>query len=156
MDRRDRNQTEPLANIEQLKTRLEPSSEPSVWTGKIPRILYVDDHSTTREIMVYIFEATGADILLAEDGLEGVEMAHRWQPDIILMDLRMPRLNGFEAIKYIRADETTTHIPIIVTSAWANTKHKKRSFAAGADEHFSKPVDFNHLVKTINRYLESG
>ncbi|MDM8521327.1 response regulator [Anaerolineales bacterium HSG6] len=150
----DRNKTAPLANIEQIKKRLEPSHEPSVWVGKAPRILYVDDHSTTREIMVYIFESSGADILLAEDGLEGVEMARRWQPDIILMDLRMPRLNGFEAISKIRADEATAHIPIIVTSAWANAKHKKRSSAAGANEHFSKPVDFNHLVKTINRYVK--
>ncbi|MDM8528967.1 response regulator [Anaerolineales bacterium HSG24] len=149
----ERSHTAPLANIEQLKTRLDPSNKPSVWTGKIPRVLYVDDHSTTREIMVYIFEAAGADILLAEDGLEGVEMAHQWQPDIILMDLRMPRLNGFDAIRDIRADETTAHIPIIVTSAWANAKHKKRSAAAGADEHLSKPVDFNYLVTMINQYV---
>ena len=70
------------------------------------------------------------------------------------MDLRMPKMDGFEAIKVIRSDERTKSIPIIAISAWASAKHKERALAAGADEHFTKPVDLNRLLTTIGRYLK--
>ena len=75
-------------------------------------------------------------------------------PDLILMDLRMPRMDGFEAIKIIRSEDKTAAIPIIAISAWASAKHKERALAAGANEHFTKPVDLNRLLTTINRYLK--
>jgi chemosensory pili system protein ChpA (sensor histidine kinase/response regulator) len=135
-------------------TSLQFLKEPSLWRKETVRILYVDDHSTSREIMVYILEASGCEIELANDGLEGVEKARSWLPDVILMDLRMPRMDGFEAIARIRSQPETAHIPIIVTSAWANAKHKKRSKSAGANQHFSKPINFRHLIDAINHHLK--
>jgi len=70
------------------------------------------------------------------------------------MDLRMPRMDGFEAIETIRGIEETAAIPIIAISAWASGKHKKRALDAGANEHFTKPVDLNRLMTTINNYLK--
>jgi len=120
----------------------------------VAKILYVEDHPAQRDIMAQMLELGGFEVDVASDGVEGVEKATTWLPDIILMDLRMPRMDGFEAIEKIRADEKTTNTPIIAISAWASGKHKKRALDAGANEHFTKPVDLNRLMTTINSYLQ--
>ena len=117
------------------------------------KILYVEDHPAQRDIMAQMLELSGYQVAVASDGIEGVELAHSWNPDLILMDLRMPRMDGFEAIKVLRSDPATADIPIIAISAWASAKHKDRALEAGADEHFTKPVDLSRLIETINRYL---
>jgi CheY-like chemotaxis protein len=119
------------------------------------KILYVDDHPDSREIMILNLKLSHFEVEFATDGLEGVNKAKEWRPDLILMDLRMPRMDGFEAIAAIRSDPTTAHIPIIVTSAWANAKHKQHSLDVGANEHFSKPVNMQHLLLVMNRYLRN-
>lgn len=118
-------------------------------------ILYVEDHLAQRDIMVQLLELSGYEVESADDGVDGVELAHSWNPDIILMDLRMPRMDGFEAIEVLRSDPTTAEIPIIAISAWASAKHKERAIDAGADEHFTKPVDLSQLLQTVNRYLSA-
>jgi len=120
----------------------------------VSKVLYVEDHPAQRDILAQMLELNGFEVAVAGDGLEGVEKARAWLPDLILMDLRMPKMDGFEAIKVIRADENTHSIPIIAISAWASAKHKERAIEAGANEHFTKPVDLNRLLTTINRYLE--
>lgn len=120
------------------------------------KILYVEDHPAQRDIMAQMLELGGFEVEVAGDGIEGVEKAASWLPDIILMDLRMPRMDGFEAIEKIRGIESTAKIPIIAISAWASGKHKKRALDAGANEHFTKPVDLNRLMTTINAYLKDN
>lgn len=120
------------------------------------KILYVEDHPAQRDIMAQMLELGGFEVDVAGDGIEGVEKATSWLPDIILMDLRMPRMDGFEAIEKIRGIEATAKIPIIAISAWASGKHKKRALDAGANEHFTKPVDLNRLMTTINAYLKDN
>lgn len=118
------------------------------------KILYVEDHPAQRDIMAQMLELGGFEVDVASDGVEGVEKATNWLPDIILMDLRMPRMDGFEAIEKIRANANTATTPIVAISAWASGKHKKRAMDAGANEHFTKPVDLNRLMATINAYLK--
>jgi CheY-like chemotaxis protein len=101
-----------------------------------------------------MLELNGFEVSQASDGLEGVEKAMDWWPDLILMDLRMPRMDGFEAIKILRESEETAHIIIIAISAWASAKWKERSLAAGANQCFTKPVDLNRLLTCIGRYLK--
>jgi two-component system, cell cycle response regulator DivK len=120
----------------------------------VPKILYVEDHPAQRDIMAQMLELSGYEVDVAADGLDGVEKAEAWEPDVILMDLRMPRMDGFEAIKIIRANTATAETPIIAISAWASGKHKERALEAGANEHFTKPVDLNRLMTTINNYLK--
>jgi CheY-like chemotaxis protein len=120
----------------------------------VAKILYVEDHPAQRDIMAQMLELGGFNVEVASDGEEGVEKALSWLPDIILMDLRMPRMDGFEAIELIRSNDKTTDTPIIAISAWASGKHKKRALAAGANEHFTKPVDLNRLMATIKSYLK--
>lgn len=118
------------------------------------KILYIEDHPAQRDIMAQMLELSGYEVAVASDGIDGVEQAHSWDPDLILMDLRMPRMDGFEAIKELRKDPDTTDIPIIAISAWASAKHKERAIDAGADEHFTKPVDLSRLLETINQLLD--
>ncbi|RME77090.1 MAG: response regulator [Chloroflexi bacterium] len=117
------------------------------------KVLYIEDHPAQRDILAQMLELNGFEVDVAGDGLEGVEKTRSWLPDLILMDLRMPRMDGFEAIKVIRSDEKTAHIPIIAISAWASAKHKERALEVGANEHFTKPVDLNRLLTTIRKYL---
>jgi CheY-like chemotaxis protein len=121
----------------------------------VSKVLYIEDHPAQRDILAQMLELNGFEVSVASDGVEGVEKTRAWLPDLILMDLRMPRMDGFEAIKIIRSEEETAHIPIIAISAWASAKHKERALAAGANEHFTKPVDLNRLLTTIGRYLKN-
>ncbi len=117
------------------------------------KILYIEDHPAQRDIMAQMLELNGYEVAVASDGIEGVEQAHSWNPDLILMDLRMPRMDGFDAIRELRKGPDTADIPIIAISAWASAKHKERAMEAGANEHFTKPVDLSRLLETINRFL---
>ena len=118
------------------------------------KVLYIEDHPAQRDILAQMLELNGFEVAVASDGVEGVDKARDWLPDLILMDLRMPRMDGFEAIKVLRSEDQTSVIPIIAISAWASAKHKERALAAGANEHFTKPVDLNRLLSTIGRYLK--
>jgi len=120
----------------------------------VAKILYVEDHPAQRDIMAQMLQLGGFEVQVAEDGLVGVEKATNWVPDIILMDLRMPRMDGFEAIKKIKSNPTTKKIPIIAISAWASGRHKKQALELGAQDHFTKPVDLGKLMTTINVYLK--
>lgn len=117
------------------------------------KILYIEDHPAQRDIMAQMLELSGYEVAVACDGIDGVERALSWHPDLILMDLRMPRMDGFDAIRELRKDPATADIPIIAISAWASAKHKERAIEAGANEHFTKPVDLSRLLETINRFL---
>lgn len=117
------------------------------------KILYIEDHPAQRDIMAQMLELSGYEVAVAADGIEGVEQARSWSPDLILMDLRMPRMDGFEAIRELRKDPSTASIPIIAISAWASAKHKERAMEAGANEHFTKPVELPRLLETINQFL---
>ncbi len=119
----------------------------------IPRIVYVDDHPV-RDPLSLTLELKGYQIATARNGAECIELAHSWIPHFILMDLRMPRMDGFEAIKILRQDSRTANIPIFVLSAWTTKQHRERAFSAGANEFFAKPVDLNRLLRTLNSYFE--
>jgi two-component system cell cycle response regulator DivK len=119
----------------------------------VSKILYVEDHPAQRDIMAQMLELSGYEVAVASDGIDGLEQVRSWGPDLVLMDLRMPRMDGFEAIKELRKDPTTANLPIIAISAWASAKHKERAMEAGANEHFTKPVDLSKLLDTINSLL---
>ncbi len=117
------------------------------------KLLYIEDHPAQRDIMAQMLELSGYEVAVACDGIDGVEQARSSPPDLILMDLRMPRMDGFEAIRELRVDPNTAEIPIIAISAWASAKHKERAIDAGANEHFTKPVDLPRLLETIDQLL---
>jgi CheY-like chemotaxis protein len=119
------------------------------------RVLVVDDHDLNRELVRSILERRGYEVLQADDGVAGVVMAHRSRPDVILMDLAMPRKDGFAATRELKADQTTRAIPIVALTALAMRGDEDRALAAGVDEYLTKPIDRKRLEETVERLMSS-
>lgn len=119
------------------------------------KILHVEDNATQRELMQRLLEMELQDcqIKFAANGIEGLECAQSWQPDVILMDLRMPRMDGFEAITALRSTSATADIPIIAVSAWANVRNEERALELGANRCIVKPFDLDEVMQAINACL---
>ncbi|MCQ3980769.1 MAG: response regulator [Anaerolineae bacterium] len=126
-------------------TRLQPEDE----NKKPIRILYAEDTEVIRNVMAQTLEIYGYTVATAKNGREGVEMALQWKPDLILMDLRMPVMDGYEAIQAIKVNPKTRHIPIFVVSAWNSQRELDQARAAGADAFFVKPTDIKRLNQAI-------
>ena len=122
------------------------------------KILHVEDNATQRELIQRLLELEMEDceIQFAGNGVEGFNRAQSWQPDIILMDLRMPQMDGFEAIQSLKTTPATAHIPIIAISAWANVKNEERALALGASRCIVKPFDLDEVLTTINICLKES
>jgi adenylate cyclase len=118
-----------------------------------PRILVVDDNETNRDILIARLGTHGYDLLQAADGEEAIEVAHSAQPDLILLDVMMPKLDGIEATKRLKADESLPFMPIILVTAKADSKDVVTGLEAGADEYLTKPVDQTSLVARVKSML---
>jgi len=124
-----------------------------VTQGK-PRILIADDEPRIREAITLILEREGYAVLVAEDGQEAFEIGLREQPDLVLLDVMMPRMDGFEACHRLRAHYRTRHIPILMLTANANSVDNHiQGFDKGANDYVSKPYEFKEVVKRIERHL---
>lgn len=113
------------------------------------KILLVEDNELNRDMLSRRLIRRGYDIIMAEDGAKGVEMAINSKPDLILMDLSLPVLDGWNATKKIKSNETTKHIPIIALTAHAMKKDEDKAREAGCDDFDTKPVDINRLITKI-------
>lgn len=119
------------------------------------RLLLVEDSDVNADMLIRRLVRRDFVISRAVDGIEAVAKAKSEQPDLILMDLSLPRMDGWEATKRIKDDPETTHIPIIALSAHALLNDQERAFAAGCVAFESKPVDLSSLLNTMNRYLRA-
>ncbi len=117
-------------------------------------ILLVEDDAMLQEILAERLRMRNYKVLLANNGQEAVEIAPQEMPDIILMDLRMPVLDGWEATKQLKADLMTSHIPIIALTAHALVGDRQEGLAAGCDDYETKPVDFPRLLVKIKNLIE--
>jgi two-component system, cell cycle response regulator DivK len=120
----------------------------------VPRILYIEDNDDNVYMLKMRFELTGEhEMLVAEDGERGVAMARAEQPDLILMDLELPVIDGWEATRRLKADPATRDIPIIALTAHALAGAREKAFAAGCDEFDTKPVAFDRLLEKVQYLL---
>lgn len=117
-------------------------------------ILCVDDDPTQLMLLRLALTRAGYKVLEAPDGKEGVEMAIKHQPALIIMDLMMPVMDGAVAVQQIKQNQETAHIPILVLSAYARGEQAKRALKAGADEMISKTFILTDLVDKIKNYFE--
>ena len=117
------------------------------------KILYVEDNEDNIYMITRRLGRKGYDIIVAKDGEEGLAMARSEAPSLILMDLDLPVLNGWEATRRLKASPQTQHIPVIAVSAYAMASDRERALAAGCDDFFSKPVDLKGLVERIEALL---
>jgi CheY-like chemotaxis protein len=119
------------------------------------KILYVEDNEDNVYMLQRRLTRKGFDVVIAENGQVGVEKSKSENPDLILMDLSMPVMDGWDAIKILKEDESTKSIPVIALSAHAMEEHRERAMAAGADDYDTKPVDLERLLGKINSQLPS-
>jgi two-component system cell cycle response regulator DivK len=117
------------------------------------RILLVEDNEMNRDMLSRRLERKGHQVLLAIDGGQGVEMARTEAPDIILMDMSLPVLDGWEATRQLKADESTKGIPIIALTAHAMAGDQDKAREAGCDDYDTKPVDLPRLLGKIEALL---
>ena len=117
------------------------------------RILYVEDNEDNVYVVKKRFARAGFTVLVATDGEQGVNMAAAERPDLILMDLRLPVLDGWEATKRIKAKPETRHIPIIALTAHAMTGDREKALAAGCDDFDTKPVELPRLLEKVKALL---
>jgi two-component system cell cycle response regulator DivK len=118
------------------------------------KILYVEDNDDNIYMLKMRLELLGDfEVLTAEDGEKGCDMAATEQPDLILMDLEMPIIDGWEATRRLKSNPRTRDIPIIALSAHALAGEREKALAAGCDEFDTKPVEFERLVATMRRVL---
>ena len=117
-------------------------------------VLYVEDNDDNVYMLKMWFELSdGFEIVVAEDGEKGCAKALEDQPDIILMDLDLPVVDGWEATRRLKSDPSTRDIPIIALTAHAMSGSREKALAAGCDDFDTKPVDFERLMEKINRLL---
>ena len=118
------------------------------------RILVVEDNEMNRDVLSRRLVRHGYEVLLAADGAGGLAIAHAEQPDLILMDLAMPEVDGWECARRLKAAPRTRAIPIIALSAHAMTGDRQKALDAGCDDFDTKPLDFGALLEKIDRLLQ--
>ena len=116
-------------------------------------IMVVEDNSLNRDMLTRRLKREGYKIIQSADGQQAVDMAESMMPDIILMDMNLPHLDGWEATKIIKDNEKTARIPVIGLSAHAMSFHRDRAIEAGCVDYDTKPVDFQRLLDKLDHIL---
>src|SRR5438874_9935963 len=121
----------------------------------MPRILLVEDNEMNRDMLSRRLERRGYTVVMAEDGAKGVALARSDSPDIILMDMSLPVVDGWEATRQIKAAPETKAIPVIALTAHAMAGDEERALASGCDDYETKPVDLPKLLAKIDALLQN-
>ena len=119
----------------------------------MPRILVVEDDEMNRDSLTRLLRRRGYELLTAHDGAEGVTVGQSEMPDLILMDMSLPVLDGWEATRRLKATPKTQAIPIIALTAHAMAADRDKALAAGCDDYDSKPIDLKRLLPKIEALL---
>jgi CheY-like chemotaxis protein len=117
-------------------------------------ILLVEDNMDNRDMLARRLQRKGFDVKLADNGQQGIELAQECHPDLILMDLSMPVLDGWEATRRIKVNPALQRIPIIALTGHAMKSDREKALAVGADDYMSKPIDFTALAESMQHWLE--
>lgn len=117
------------------------------------KILLVEDNPQNRYLVTFLLEKNGYEVVSAEDGEQAVAAVEKHRPDIILMDVQLPRLDGYDATRRIKADERFRDIPLIALTAHSMRGDRGKALAAGCDDYITKPVDAEGLLSKIHELL---
>ncbi len=132
------------------EARLELQSVSTAPPGGLT-VLVADDNEDAVETAAMVLSLNGNDVKVASDGLEAVEAADRYRPDVVLLDIGMPKLNGFEACRRIRAEPWGRDMLVVAVTGWGQEEDRRRTAEAGFDAHFTKPVDFASVMALIGQ-----
>ena len=119
----------------------------------MPRILVVDDDPAILELVTVSLEMAGYDVRQAEDGIKGQALALQLLPDLIMLDLMLPRVDGFTVCQRLRRDERTAEIPVLMVTALSQTQNKVDGFNAGADDYLTKPFEVEEMLARVRALL---
>jgi CheY-like chemotaxis protein len=120
------------------------------------RVLVVDDSEAIRQLIAVNLELEGYDVRRAADGLEALEVAARWRPDVVTLDMVMPRLDGLATCARLRADPATAGVAVVMVTGRAQAADRDRGEAAGVDAYLTKPFEPAELVATVARLAATG
>jgi len=121
--------------------------------NRLPRVLVVDDSVTVRKVTTRLLERNGMEVFTAKDGMDAMETLQDNKPDLMLLDIEMPRMDGFEVASLVRHDERLKDIPIIMITSRTGDKHRDRAMSIGVNEYLGKPFQEDKLLSTMNRLL---
>jgi DNA-binding response OmpR family regulator len=124
--------------------------------ARILRALVVDDSAVIRELIAVNLELEGFDVVCAADGLTALRLAAELRPDVVTLDVQMPRLSGLDTVRRLRADPATAQLPVVIVSGRFLPDDVARGRDAGADDYLAKPFEPADLVRTVRRWAESG
>ena len=119
------------------------------------RILLVEDNELNRDMLSRRLKKRGFEIDIAIDGQQGIDMATSGQPDLILLDMSLPVIDGWDAAKTLKGDDATKAIPIIALTAHAMAGDKEKALEAGCDDYDTKPVDLARLLEKIGQWIDA-
>lgn len=119
------------------------------------RILVVEDNADNRILIADVLDSMDYEVIIATDGEEGVKKASAERPDLILMDISLPQMDGLTATRRIKAMPDLQHIPIIALTAHAMVGDRERALEAGCDDYVSKPIDLRELASKLTQYLQA-
>lgn len=117
------------------------------------KILIAEDERDIRELITFTLRLNGYDVVSASDGEEALELALKEAPDLVLLDIRMPRLNGYEVCELIKNNEATKHIPVIFLTAKGQENEVDQGMKAGAADYILKPFSPDQLVERLRRFM---
>jgi signal transduction histidine kinase len=137
-------------SLTQRRKTVQPSAEDAVERATPQRILIADDNADSAESMGMLLRLMGNDVRIASDGLDAVEQAALFQPDIVLMDIGMPRLDGYEAARRIRNQSWSRDTLLVAVTGWGPSDNSEEATAAGFDRHFTKPLDPAELRRLVS------
>lgn len=115
----------------------------------MPKVLLVEDHEEIWDFLSRRLKRRGYDVVLAHDGEEGVNQARAGHPDVILLDMNLPVMDGWTAARALKSDPATAKIPVIALTAHAMSGDREKALQAGCDDYHPKPVDFSRLLTQI-------
>jgi len=119
----------------------------------MPRILVIEDNEWSRDMLARRLERRGYEVLVAPDGKRGVAMTREHRPDLVLMDMSLPEMDGWEATRRLKSDPATRAIPIVALTAHAMASDRQKAMDAGCDDYHTKPVDFENLMRSLQCFL---
>ena len=122
----------------------------------MPKLLLVEDNEMNRDMLSRRLVKRGYEVIVAEDGERGMDLARSEHPDLILMDMSLPKCDGWQAARYIKSSEFTRSIPVIALTAHAMAGDREKALEAGCDDYDTKPIELTRLLEKIERLLGAG